>query len=786
MKTFKLLFTALFIIVHCLNISAQSKYTISGYVKDGKTGEELIGANVIIKEIPATGASANAYGFYSITIPEGDYTITAQYIGYDPKSVHISLKQNAKQDFTLGENDTQIREVIIAAEKKDENITKTLMGVEKIDLKEIKNIPVLMGEKDVLKMIQLHPGVKSVGEGNSGFFVRGGAADQNLILFDEATVYNASHLLGFFSVFNADAIKDVTLYKGGQPSEYGGRLSSVLDIRMKDGNDKKYGIEGGIGLMASRLTIEGPIVKEKGSFTISGRRTYADLFLIFIKDSSINQNKLYFYDLNVKANYRLNDKNRIFLSGYFGKDVFGMKNVFGFDWGNTTGTLRWNHLFSEKMFSNTSLIFSNYNYSIYIEPAGTKVKIISRIQDYNIKQDFQYYLNSKNKLKFGINSIYHRIIPGAFTNETDSLISELNLKNNHDWENAAYISHEFKPVTPFSFEFGIRLSSFSVLGPGDFYTYNRTGETTDTVSYRSREFVKTYFNIEPRINANYIINEKSSFKISYGKNTQNLHLLSNFTSGNPTDLWIPNSNNVKPEIANQISFGYFRNFQDNNYEFSTEIYYKHLQNQIEYKDGAKQFNIFGNGNELIFNENVESQLLFGIGRAYGIEFILRKKYGRFNGWAGYTLAKTEKNIEGINNGEYFPAKQDRTHDISIVGIYELSKKWTISTTWVYYTGNAVTFPSGKYQVAGQIINYYTERNGYRMPDYHRLDIGATWQRKKTEKFESSWSFSLYNAYGRKNAFSITFREDPDDSLKTQAVQTTLFRWIPSFTYNFKF
>ncbi|MFA5818065.1 MAG: TonB-dependent receptor [Bacteroidales bacterium] len=775
------------VLINCSISFAQTKYTISGYVKDVKTGEELIGANVFIKElIPATGASANAYGFYSITIPEGDYTITVQYIGYEPKSVHILLKQNTKQDFNLAESVTKLGEVVIAAEKKDENITKIQMGVEKLDVKEIRNIPLLLGEKDVFKMLQLRPGVKSAGEGNSGFYVRGGAADQNLILLDEATVYNASHLLGFFSVFNADALKDVTLYKGNQPSEYGGRLSSVLDIRMKEGNDKKYGLEGGIGLTATRLTIEGPIIKEKGSFTISGRRTYADLFLIFIKDSSINQNKLYFYDLNVKANYRINDRNRIFLSGYFGKDVFGMKNVFGFDWGNTTGTLRWNHLFSEKMFSNTSLIFSNYNYNINIEPAGAKVKIISRIQDYNIKQDFQFYINSKNKLKFGLNSIYHRIIPGAFTNETDSSISELNLKNNRDWENAAYISHELKPTAQFSIECGIRLSTFSVLGPGDFYTYNKIGETIDTASYGSGEFVKTYFNIEPRININYIINEKSSLKISFAKNTQNLHLLSNFTSGNPTDLWIPSSNHVKPEIANQISFGYFRNFQDNNYEFSTEIYYKHLQNQIEYKDGAKQFNIFGNGNELIFDENVESQLLFGIGRAYGIEFILRKKYGRFNGWAGYTLAKTEKKIEGINNGEYFPAKQDRTHDISIVGIYELSKKLTISATWVYYTGNAVTFPSGKYKVAGQIVYYYTERNGYRMPEYHRLDIGATWQRKKTEKFESSWSFSLYNAYGRKNAFSITFREDPDDPLKTQAVQTTLFRWIPSFTYNFKF
>ncbi|HBX51789.1 MAG: collagen-binding protein [Bacteroidetes bacterium RIFOXYA12_FULL_35_11] len=775
MKKIRLFLIAIFCILS-ISSSAQIKYTISGYVKDIKTGEELIGATVFVKDSKTIGTSTNAYGFFSLTIPEGNYIIIAQYIGYEVKSTQFSLKQNTKYNFILTENVTQLDEVVINAEKKDDNITKNLMGIEKINMQEIKNIPVFFGEKDILKTIQLMPGVKSAGEGNSGFYIRGGNADQNLILLDEATVYNASHLLGFFSVFNADAIKDVTLYKGGQPAEFGGRLSSVLDIRTKDGSDKKFGIEGGIGLISSRLKIEGPIVNDKGSFTINARRSYADLFLKFAKDSAMKQRKLYFYDFNAKLNYRINDNNRVFLSGYFGKDVLGFGTQMGVDWGNITGTFRWNHLFSEKIFSNTSIIFSNYDYNINTILAGTDGEIISRIQDYNFKQDFQYFLSTKHKFKFGFNSIYHKIIPGAITTKSDSSISELNLKHKQALDNAIYLSHEYNPSGIIGFIYGIRLTSFSTLGPGDFYSYNSLGETIDTTSYNNGEFVKTYFTLEPRFAANFILNEKNSVKVSYGRNTQNLHLLSNSTSGNPTDLWIPSSSNVKPEISDQVSMGYFRNFKNNVYEFSTEVYYKHLQNQIDYKDGA----------ELRFNENAESQLLFGTGRAYGIEFFLKKKSGRFTGWIGYTYAKTEKKIGGINNGEYYPAKQDRTHDISIVGIYEFSKKWTISATWVYYTGNAITFPSGKYEVAGQLVNYYTERNGYRMPDYHRLDLGVTWQKKKTEKFESSWNFSLYNAYGRENAYSITFQEDPNDPAKTQAVQTTLFRWVPSISYNFKF
>lgn len=772
----KFLFSFL-LFIFCAGLSiAQNNYTISGYVKDGKTGEELIGAVVVIKEIPATGVSTNAYGFYSITIPEGNYTVSVQYLGYELSSQQISLKQNTKQNIILKEKSKDLDEVVVVEERKNENITSTQMGVEKLDMKEIKNIPVLFGEQDVLKTLQLLPGIQSAGEGNSGFFVRGGAADQNLILLDGATVYNASHLLGFFSVFNSDAIKDVTIYKGEEPAEYGGRLASVVDVKMNDGNDKKFGVNGGIGLISSRLTIDGPIVKEKGSFIISARRTYADMFLLLSKDTTIRKARLYFYDLNLKANYRINDKNRIYLSGYFGQDVLGFGTTFGINWGNATGTLRWNHLFSEKLFCNTSAIFSNYAYRINVNFGGSAINIISRIQDYNLKQDYEYFISSKNKIKFGFNSIYHNIIPGAITADNNSKISSLHLPNKFGFENAIYISQEFKPVPKFSFEYGARLASFSLIGPGDFYTYNADGTTHDTATYRSGQNVKTYVNLEPRASANYIINEKNSVKVSYGRNTQNLHLISNSTSGNPTDLWVPSSNNIKPEISDQVSLGYFKNLKDNLYEFSSEVYYKNMQNQVDYKNGA----------QLNFNATIESQLLYGKGRAYGLELLMKKKYGKFNGWISYTLSRTERQIDGINNGNYYPAKQDRTHDISIVGIYEMSPKWTFSATWVYYTGNAVTFPSGKYEVAGQVVNYYTERNGYRMPAYHRMDVGATWQRKKTAKFESSWNFSIYNVYARDNAYSITFQTDPNDATRTQAVQTSLFRLVPAITYNFKF
>jgi hypothetical protein len=736
------------------------RFTISGYVRDSASGEELIGANIIISELPSTGATTNAYGFYSITLPAGLYTLMTQYVGFQIVRTQVSLDKNIRLDFSIAESINRLSEVIISSEPDDANVSNTRMGVEKIEIREIENIPVLMGERDVLKTLQLKPGVKSAGEGNSGFYVRGGTADQNLILLDEASVFNASHLLGFFSVFNSDALKDITFFKGTQPAEYGSRLSSVLDIRMQEGNNRHFGAEGGIGLISSRLKVEGPIVKEKGSFTVSGRRTYADLFLKLSPDTTINRSILYFYDLNAKANIRLNERNRVYLSGYFGKDVLGLDKIFGFDWGNATATFRWNRIVNEKLFSNTSLIFSNYNYNIHIDLGSIKAKIISRIQDYNFKQDFQFYPASDSRIRFGLNSIYHRIIPGAITIDSDLPIGDLELNNNYALENAAYISHEYKPVSAFGIEYGFRISSFTVLGPGEFYRYDNAGKVMDTTTFLAGELVKSYIRPEPRVAISYMLGPSNSLKASYTRNVQNLHLLSNSTSGNPTDLWIPSSLNVQPETADQVSLGYFRNFNDNTWEFSAEAYYKSLNHQIDYKDGA----------ELNFNQIVESQLLYGHGRAYGLELFLKKRYGRLNGWIGYTLARTEKRIEGINDGKYYPAKQDRTHDVSLVGIYDISRKWTLSATWVYYTGNAVTFPSGKYQVDGRILNYYTERNF----------------RKRTDKFESSWSFSIYNVYGRENAYVIDFRENPEDPSVTQAVRLSLFRWVPSVTYNFKF
>ena len=770
-RNFICFFIVLFVYLH--PVLAGQLITVSGYIRDAKTGEDLIGATVSVKELSGKGTGTNAYGFYSLTLPSGQYQITSQYMGYEPQIQQIDLTAPRKIDFLLTSQDNALGEVVVTSQRKNDNITKLEMGVQKLDTKDIKNIPVLFGEKDVLKTIQLLPGIKSAGEGNSGFNVRGGAVDQNLILLDEATVYNASHLMGFFSVFNSDAIKDISVYKGNEPAEYGGRLSSALDIKMNDGNDKKFSVNGGIGLISSRLTVEGPIVKDKGSFIVSARRTYADLFLKLSKDTTLNSAQLYFYDVNAKANYKIDSKNRIFLSGYFGKDVLGLSNTFGINWGNSTATLRWNHLFSDRLFSNTSLIYSNYTYRININN-GVELNIISRIQDYSLKQDFQLFAGTNNTIKFGFNSINHKIIPGVIT--SSSIVDLKTLTNKFVWENAFYISHQHTFSDKFSAEYGARLSIFSSLGPGNFYTYDSIGNPKDTTYYKEGQFVKTYANIEPRITLNYILNQQSSVKASYARNVQNLHLISNSTSGNPTDLWIPSSNNVKPEIADQVSLGYYRNFNNNMYEFSAEIYYKYLQNQIDYKNGA----------ELNFNENVESQILFGSGRAYGLELFLKKKYGRFNGWISYDLSRTERKFDAINNGSYYPARQDRTHDISLVGMYELSKHWSLSATWVYNTGNAVTFPSGKYEIDGKTVMLYTQRNASRMPAYHRLDVGATWIVKKTPKFESSWTFSLYNAYGHENAYTITFQNNPDDLTKTQAIQTTLFKFVPSFSYNFKF
>ncbi len=770
----KLLFYLLLSITG-LHAFAQEKHTISGTIKEKRSGEILIGASAYLLELPKNGTVSNAYGFYSITAPAGTYTLIISFAGFKQDSIKVILDKNVAVQVQLLPA-AEMMSIVVTSKKRNENVTKALMGVQKLSVNEIKNVPVLFGEKDVLKTIQLLPGVKSAGEGSSGFYVRGGAADQNLILLDEATVYNASHLLGFFSSFNSDAIKDLTLYKGAMPAEYGGRLSSVVDIKMNDGNNQEYHANGGIGLIASRLNVEGPIAKDKGSFIVSGRRTYADLFLKLSRDSSINNNSLYFYDFNAKANYKINDNNRVYLSGYFGKDNLGFGGNFGIDYGNSTGTARWNHVFNSRLFSNTSLIYSNYNYNIKINSGSNNIIIKSKIEDLSLKQDFQYFINNDNKINFGFNVIHHAISPGIVDASASSSFLPQNLPVKYAYENAAYVSHEYSASEKIKLNYGLRLSSFSILGPGSFSKYDTAGNIISTQTYTGSTVVKSYIFLEPRFSASYQLSADRSLKASYTRNIQNLHLLSNSASTNPTDLWIPSSPNVKPEIADQVSAGYFQNFDDNKYEFSSEVYYKTMQNQIDYKNGA----------QLRANANVESQLLYGKGRAYGLELFLKKKYGKLTGWVSYTLSRTEKQIEGINKGNWYAAKQDQTHNLAVVAIYQASKKWTLSSNFVYNTGNAVTFPSGKYQVNGQTAFYYTERNGYRMPSYHRLDFSATLQTKKKKNWEGSWTFSLYNVYGRENTYSIEFRDDPNDPSKTQALQTALFRWVPSVTYNFKF
>ncbi|MEJ6981111.1 TonB-dependent receptor [Pedobacter sp. P351] len=753
---------------------AQGNLTITGVAKDAQSGETLIGATIKLSGETEHGTTTNAYGFYSLSLPNGEYKLTASYVGFQTLSQTVSLNKNLRIDLLLNAENA-LGEVVITSEKRDNNVVNAQMGLAKVNISQVKNVPVLFGERDIIKTLQLLPGIKSAGEGNSGFYVRGGSIDHNLILLDEAPVYNASHLLGFFSTFNSDAIKDVTVYKGGMPSQYGGRLASVLDIRMNDGNQKDFSVEGGLGLISSRLKVEGPLVKDKSSFIISGRRTYADAFLKLASDTSIRNNVLYFYDLNAKANYRFNQNNTLYLSGYFGRDELGLNETFGFDWGNSTATLRWNHLFNNRLFSNTSLIYSNYNYVIQSFEEQNDFKVKSTIRDWDLKQDFQYSLNNHN-LRFGVDVIHHTIEPGEISASVGSSVNDDQIENRTGLELAIYISDEWKVNDRLNVTYGLRGSSYSAFGPGNFKAYDADGNTIGTTNYKKGELVKNYINPEPRISASYKLRNAGSVKASYTRNTQNLHLMSNSTATSPTDLYVMNSNNIKPEIADQVAIGYFRNFKEDKYEFSAEIYYKSMNNQIEYRSGT----------DLRGNSNVEADLLYGDGRAYGLELFLKKRFGKFNGWLGYTLSRTERQFSDINGGIWFPSKQDRIHDISIVGIYKASTRWTFSSTFVYNTGNAVTFPNGKYEMNGKTVFYYSERNADRLPDYHRLDLAATLEAKPGKKLQSSWSFGIYNVYNRQNTFSMDFQDNPDDPSKTQAVRKTLFGIIPSVTWNFKF
>ena len=760
-------------------LRAQTKhtFTISGTIKEKASGETLPAATITFIELPGKGATSNSYGFYSISLPQGSYTMVTSYTGYVADTLKINIAKNIVVNPNLKSGSGQLQEVKIkSGSVRSRNILATPAGVQRINIKDLNNVPILLGEKDVLKTIQLLPGIVSAGDGNAGFYVRGGGADQNLILLDEATVYNPSHVLGFFSVFNSDAIKDISIYKGGMPANYGGRLSSVEDVQMNDGNNQKFGVSGGLGLIASRLTVQGPLFDNKGSFIVSARRSYADLFTGFASDTTTKHSKIYFYDVNLKANYQLDSINRIFLSGYFGKDVMSFRNAFGLNYGNSTGTLRWNHIFSSKLFSNTSLIYSNYKYDVNIDDNNDNIQVSSAITDYHFKQDFNYYLNATNKISFGLESTYHVTQPGTAIASASSSYNDVFLQKKYALESALYLSDEWNASDKLKITYGLRLSDLSVLGPGTFYTYDKDGNKTDSSNYKSGKIVKSYITPEPRFAANYQLNPTSSVKLSYDRNVQNIHLLNNSAYLSTTNVYLPSSNNIKPEISDQVALGYYHTFHDNGFEFSSEIYYKNLQNQIDYKNGAN----------LVGNANIEADLLYGSGRAYGWETYIKKKSGKFTGWLSYTLSKTELKIPGINDGQYYPATQDQTNHISLIGMYQATKKWTFSADFVYNTGDAVTWPSGKFSVDGAPVYYYGARNSNRLPAYNRLDIGATLLAKKTAKYESSWNFSIYNVYGQSNPYDIVFQTDPNNANKTQVLQTTLFKMVPSVTYNFKF
>lgn len=760
---------------------SQEKFTVSGYVKDGSSGEELIGATVQIKGT-TTGAITNIYGFYSLTLEKGEYELVYSYVGFQNTERLVTLDQNQRIDMELSNESQMLQEIEVSAERGNENVESVEMSTVDMNIETIKKIPALMGEVDVIRAIQLLPGVQSAGEGSTGFFVRGGGVDQNLVLLDEATVFNSSHLLGFFSVFNQDAIKDAKLYKGGIPARYGGRLSSVLDVHMKDGNSKKLALSGGIGLISSRLTIEAPIVKDKSSFIISGRRTYADMFLLFSKNEDLKKSQLYFYDLNGKFNYKLTDKDRLFISGYFGRDILSIADAFQMGWGNKTITARWNHLFSEKLFSNVSLIYSNYNYLLGIPDGVQAFEWNSDIINYTVKNDYTLYANTSNTVRFGVQSSYMDFNPATFTPlDENSTFNELKLPKKFALESGIYLSNEQKIGARFTMDYGLRLSIFNNIGVDTVYQFDENydlQEENSYIAYGKGDFYNTYIGLEPRLGMKYSLTESSSLKLSYNRMFQYLHLANNSTSGTPLDVWFPSNPNIKPRIADQVAMGYFKNFFSNTLETSVEVYYKEVQNAIDFKDNA----------QLIFNPLLEGEVRIGSAKAYGAEFFVRRQQGNFTGWISYTLSRSIRTVEEINDGNPYFANYDRTHNLSIVLAYEFNKMFECGFTWVYNTGLPLTAPTGKFEYQGQLVPVYSERNGARIPDYHRSDFSLTYNPKKNEtrKWKSSWNLSVYNFYARKNPFSITFERDSENPEQTVAIKTYLFSIIPTITYNFKF
>jgi len=770
----RVLFLWLFFLFLLPSVSYSQNYKISGVVIDTKTKETLVGVPIIIKERSSSGVASDENGKYSLVLPKGEYTLYIDYMGFEKRQLQISLTRDIKQDIELNQSSINLGEVVIAAERPDANVSSPQTGIQKMEIKEINKLPVLLGERDIIKAIQLMPGVQGAGEGSSGFYVRGGSADQNLILLDNVSLYNASHLMGFFSTFNSEVLRDVTLYKGAMPSQYGERLASVLDVQQRNGDNQKYHVAGGLGLISSNINAEGPIQKGKSSFLIGARRTYADAIARLSGVEDAQNAYLYFYDLNMKLNFALSDKDQLSVSGYLGKDKMVLKDAAEANWGNTFLAINWNRTINNKWISKTSLAYNQYDYYFGME-IGMDLNGESKIRDYNLKQEFIFQPNKNSQWRFGLSSTHHDMAPGDYDMNSEQE-NKIRLHHRYSLENGIYASNQIKLTDNLEVIYGLRMSAFMALGKGEYYTLDANREVMDSVWYNSGKVVKTYLNLEPRISAVYKLNEGSSLKAAYARTVQNMHLLSYSAQGTPFDRWTSSSNNIKPELADQVSLGYFRNFSNNMFEFSVEGYYKDMKNQLDFKDGA----------DIQGYDVIETELLSGKGRAYGIELMLKKKTGRFTGWIGYTLSKSEKKIDGINENRWYNAFQDRRHDISIVGMYELSPKWSFSAAWVYYTGNAITYPSAKYQINGKDVMYYAERNGYRMPAYHRLDLGATCQLKKTAKFQSELVFGLYNAYGRENAYMIEFRTNSKDPSKTTAYQYSLFRFIPSISWNFRF
>ena len=699
----RVLFLWLFCLFLLPSVSYAQNYRISGVVTDAQSKETLVGVPIIIKERSSSGVASDENGKYSLVLPKGEYTLHIDYMGFEKRQLRISLTKDIHQDIELKQSSINLGEVVIAAERPDANVSAPQTGIQKMEIKEINKLPVLLGERDIIKAIQLMPGVQGAGEGSSGFYVRGGSTDQNLILLDNVSLYNATHLMGFFSTFNSEVLRDVTLYKGAMPSQYGERLASVLDVQQRNGDAQKYHVAGGLGLISSNINVEGPIQKGKSSFLIGGRRTYADAIARLSGAEEAQNAYLYFYDLNMKLNFALSDKDQLSVSGYLGKDKMVLKDAAEAGWGNAFLAVNWNRTISNKWISKTSLAYNQYDYSFGME-IGMDLKGKAKISDYNLKQEFIFQPNKNSQWRFGLSSTHHDMSPGDFDMNSEQE-NKIRLHHRYSLENGVYASNQLKLTDNLEIIYGLRLSAFMALGKGEYYTLNANREVTDSIWYNSGKIVKTYLNLEPRISAVYRLNDISSVKAAYARTVQNIHLLSYSAQGTPFDRWTSSSNNIKPELADQVSLGYFRNFSNNMFEFSIEGYYKDMKNQLDFKDGA----------DIEGYDVIETELLSGKGRAYGVELMLKKKTGRLTGWIGYTLSKSERKIDGINENRWYNAFQDRRHDISIVGMYELNPKWSFSAAWVYYTGNAITYPSAKYQINGKDVMYYAERNGSRMP-----------------------------------------------------------------------